>query len=139
MSFIKLESKIRGKTFWIVTEDECYQQDRGWILEPQGLEYSLLVFANEEDAGQYVRNYWEEYIEQDPDEAVHMLGAENLIQWGLGRLAGPGNMQVRSLEEWLDLHLDCWHEHFEEVVDVSTISDDLEELLGFKPTIACVV
>ena len=82
-----------------------------------------------------MRDYWKDFIESDPDEAVHMLGAENLIQWALGRPAGPGTSKVRSLEEWLDLYRDAPDEHFEEMHEINAVSEDLEEFLGFKPTV----
>jgi len=136
LSFIKLDGKIKDQSFFIVSADDCSETSHGFIVEPRGHEYiTFYLFETWEEAGQHVRDYWKDFIESDPDEAVHMLGAENLIQWALGRPAGPGTSKVRSLEEWLDLHRDAPGEHFEEMHEINAVSEDLEEFLGFKPTV----
>ena len=138
MSFIKLKQKIEDQSFFIVSEEDCSETSHGYMVEPRGLRHTFYVFADEDEAGRHVRDYWQDFIESDPDEAVNMLGAENLIQWALGRAAGPGSAKVCSLKEWLDLHLSGWDEHFEDVYEVDAISEDLEDLIGFKPTIVAV-
>jgi len=140
LSFIKLKAPYKGQTFFIVPEDDSSETSFGYIVEPRGqtCEYFYL-FASEDDAGKHVREYWSELIQDDPREAVDILGADTLIEWALGRPAGPGHYKVHSLEEWLDLYLTDWHEHFEDYQYVDAISDDLEEAIGFKPLIACMM
>lgn len=70
------------------------------------------IAESSEDAGEKTREYWEDLAHDDPEEFASIVGAKNLIQWGLGNYAGPGYTQVTSLTEWLDLHLDAPHEHF---------------------------
>ena len=96
-----------------------------------------MLFKTREDAGQYVRDYWEDYIDtESPEEVIAILGAETLISWALGRSAGPGTSKVNSLEEWLDLHIDTPEEHFEEEYEIDAIASNLVEILGFKPEAA---
>ena len=71
-----------------------------------------MVFASREEAGREARGYWADMAENDPTEFRHMVGDESLVQWALGRPAGPGTTRVRSLDAWLDLHLDLPEEHF---------------------------
>ena len=141
MSFIKLNDQIHSK-FFTVAEGDCHS------LSPTHAEISvqsdttswprdILLFKTREDAGQYARQYWEDYIEcESSEEVVAILGAETLISWALGRSAGPGTSKVNSLEEWLDLHIDTPEEHFEEEYEIDAIASNLVEILGFKPTAA---
>jgi hypothetical protein len=71
-----------------------------------------IVFESRETAGEAAREYWEDMARNDPKEFTCMVGEETLVSWALGQYAGPGSTQVKSLEEWLDLHLDCPEEHF---------------------------
>ena len=128
--------------FFTVAEGDCHS------LSPTHAEISvqsdttswprdILLFKTREDAGEYVRQYWEDYVEcESSEEVVAILGAETLISWALGRLAGPGTIKVKSLEEWLDLYLDVPEEHFEEEFDVDAIGENIVEILGFKPAVA---
>jgi len=96
-----------------------------------------MLFKTREDAGQYARQYWEDYVEcESSEEVVNLLGAETLISWALGRSAGPGTSKVNSLEEWLDLYIDTPDEHFEEEYEIDAIASNLVEILGFKPAAA---
>ena len=97
-----------------------------------------MLFKTREDAGQYARQYWEDYVEcESSEDVVAILGAETLISWALGRSAGPGTSKVNSLEEWLDLYLDAPDEHFEYgPYDIEAIGENLVEILGFKPEAA---
>ena len=70
------------------------------------------VFEDSEAAGIEAREYWEDMAENDPKEFACLVGEETLIQWGLGRSAGPGSTAVNSLQEWLDLWLNVPEEHF---------------------------
>jgi len=65
-----------------------------------------------EAAGEKAREYWADMAANDPKEFVCMVGEQTLIQWGMGHRAGPGTTQVKSLNEWLDLHLNTPEEHF---------------------------
>ena len=140
MSFIKLNDQIHSN-FFTVAEADCQSCGQYGQLSVQhaGAAWpeDIVLFKSREDAGQYVRDYWEDYIDSEsPDEVVAILGAENLISWALGRLAGPGSVKVRSLQEWLDLYLDAPEEHFEEEYSVEAIGENLVEILGFKPVVA---
>ena len=144
MSFIKISDQIHSK-FFTVSEDDCMvlktsegdyaevavkTDDSSWPVE-------YLFFRTREDAGQYVRDYWEDYIDtESPEEVIAILGAETLISWALGRAAGPGSAKVKSLKEWLDLYLDVPEEHFEEEYEVEAIGQNLVETFGFKPAVA---
>ena len=90
--------------------------DLGWM---NGLEYittedgkQYYIFESRDQAGEAAREYWENLANNDSQEFACMVGEETLIQWALGRYAGPGSEQVCSLQEWLDLHLDIPEEHF---------------------------
>ena len=139
MSFIKLDEEIEGSRFFTVKEDDVSTNGIGGIAELPTGSYGteLHLFKDEEEAGEYARDYWKDFIESDPDSAVEMLGAKTLIAWALGQFAGPGTTQVRSLEEWLDLYKDAPDEHFEYgPYDIEAIGENLVEILGFKPTVA---
>jgi len=84
--------------------------DGGYVVSEGRREWS--VFASREDAGKEARGYWADMADNDPTEFRHMVGDESLVQWALGRYAGPGSTRVRSLDAWLDLWLDTPDEHF---------------------------
>ena len=141
MSFIKLDQELYGSRFFVVREEDCeIDGAAGAIIETrENGRYGAMihVFKSEEEAGEHAREYWRDYIEQDAAEAVSLLGAENLIQWALGKPAGPGSLKVNSLEEWLDLYKEDPSEHFEEgPFDIEAIGENIVEKLGFRPTIA---
>ena len=140
MSFIKFDSELDGKRFFVVREEECSEAFCGSTIDPQTEDRyaaSIYVFKDEEEAGKHAREYWRELVEDDPDEAVAILGAENLIQWALGRSAGPGSTKVTSLNEWLDLYKDDPSEHFEMgPYEIEAIGENIVEKLGFRPTVA---
>ena len=134
MSFIKLSEELKGSDFYVISQNEFYRGEFGMMTETSF--GTLYLFRDEEEAGKYARKYWKDFVEDDPDEAVEILGANNLIQWALGRLAGPGTSKVRSLTEWLDLYLETADEHFEEgPIDITAIGENLVEKAGFRPTI----
>ena len=140
MSFIKLDEKIEGERFFVLSEDNVSTNGIGGVAELPTGSYGTEVhlFKDEEQAGEYARGYWADYIDSESsEEIVEILGAENLIAWALGRAAGPGTTKVNSLEEWLDLYLDTPDEHFElGPYDIEAIGENLVEILGFKPTVA---
>ena len=141
MSFIKLNDQNHSK-FFTVAEVDCNP------LSPTHAEISvqtdttswprdILLFKTREDAGEYARQYWEDYVEcESSEEVVAILGAETLISWALGRSAGPGTSKVNNLKEWLDLYIDTPEEHFEEEYEIDAIASNLVEILGFKPEAA---
>ena len=141
MSFIKLNDQNHSK-FFTVAEVDCNP------LSPTHAEISvqndtsswptgIMLFKTREDAGQYVRDYWEDYVDSEsPEEVMAILGAETLISWALGRSAGPGTSKVNNLKEWLDLYVDTPEEHFEEEYEIDAIASNLVEILGFKPEAA---
>ena len=126
MSFIKLNDQIHSN-FFTVAESDCQSCGEYGQLSVQhdgeAWPEDIVLFKSREDAGQYVRDYWEDYIDSESSDEV-------------GRLAGPGSVKVRSLQEWLDLYLDVPEEHFEEEYSVEAIGENLVEILGFKPVVA---
>ena len=97
------------------------------------------VAESSEEAGRAARKYWEDMAENDPKEFTCLVGEDTLVQWGLGRSAGPGSTKVNSLEKWLDLHLNVPEEEFAGYDgaerDVQR-SAKVREELGFTPTVA---
>jgi len=136
VSFIRVRDLAGGKVqFHTVASDDVHVRDgAGEILT--GDQTGLILFETREDAGKYVRAYWEDFVEHEgADEVGEMFGVETLVSWALGRLAGPGSIMVNNLNEWLDLHLDCPEEHFEQELEVDAVSENLVEALGFVPTV----
>jgi hypothetical protein len=77
-----------------------------------GTAYRYMVFANSEEAGKAAKEYWRNLAKDDPKEFTCLVGEETLVSWDLGRPAGPGHTQTKSLAEWLDLWLNTPEEHF---------------------------
>jgi len=139
MSFIKLDEKIEGEEFFVLSEDDVATNGIGGSVELPTGKYAteLHLFKDEEQAGEYARDYWKDFIEDDRASAIEILGAETLMAWALGDPAGPGTSKVNSLEEWLDLYLDAPDEHFElGPFEIEAIGENLVEKLGFRPTVA---
>ena len=141
MSFIKLNDQNHSK-FFTVAEEDCRSHssthaDISVQSDTSSWPRDIMLFKTREDAGQYARQYWEDYVEcESSEEVVNLLGAETLISWALGRSAGPGTSKVNNLEEWLDLYIDTPEEHFEEEYEIDAIASNLVEILGFKPAAA---
>jgi len=99
-----------------------------------------IVAESSEVAGQASRERWAEMAEHDAAEFRAMVGDEALIAWALGQYGGPGSTQVKSLDAWLDLHLDVPEEEFAgydgEHCDVDRVGSELADELGFVPTVA---
>jgi len=92
-----------------------------------------------EAAGKAARECWKDMAENDLKEFACLVGEETLVQWGLGKYAGPGSTQVRSLQEWLDLHLDAPEEKFAGYDGIERDVDRVGRLvdeLGFVPSVA---
>ncbi len=140
MSFIKLGEDIDGEEFFVVSEDGVGSNEIGGTIEVPRGKYTtdIYLFKDEEEAGQFARDYWADYIDHESSEdIVCMMGAETLVSWALGKLAGPGSVKVRNLEEWLDLYLEAPDEHFESgPFEIEAIGENIVEKLGFKPTVA---
>ena len=140
MSFIKLGEDIDGEEFFVVSEEDVRSNEVGGTVEvPRGAHTTeIYLFKDEKEAGQFARDYWEEYIDHEsPEDIVCMMGAETLVSWALGKLAGPGSVKVRNLEEWLDLYLEAPDEHFElGPFEIEAIGENIVEKLGFKPEAA---
>ena len=95
--------------------------------------------SNTEHAGEKNREYWQDMIDNDPKEFACMVGEETLVKWGMNQWAGPGNEQVKNLEDWLALVENYPEEQWagydgeeKEVDRFGTIANDL----GFEPTVA---
>ena len=89
MSFIRVRDLAGGKVqFHTVASDDVHVRDgAGEILT--GDQTDFIVFETREDAGKYVRAYWQDFVEHESaDEVGEMFGVETLVQWALGRPAG---------------------------------------------------
>jgi hypothetical protein len=80
-------------------------------------------------------DYWQDLVDNDPEELKCIVGTECLVNWALGKYDGPGQEQVCSLEEWMDLcghhPEETWAHYDGEYNDVQVISKDLADELGF--------
>jgi len=94
----------------VFDQDDIHESRDSLVVKVDGAEYVL--FRGTSEAGEAAREYWKDMADNDPREFTCLVGAETLIQWGMGHYAGPGSTQVRSLEEWLDLWLDTPEEHW---------------------------
>lgn len=127
---------IDGETF---EPDDVREGGEGvaWITVGRREFY---VALDSETAGHEARRRWAEMAEDDPLEFEMMVGAATLVQWALGRSAGPGTSKVRSLSEWLDLWVDTPAEQFAsydgEERTIERVGFELAERLGFIPTVA---
>ena len=133
---------IDGETFnsedCVIDVNARYAPEGGAEITIDGEEF--LVFPDAKTAGKAARARWADMAENDPREFTCMVGESTLVAWGLGQAAGPGSAKVRSLSEWLDLHLDCPEEEFAsydgEEREVEHASNALVKELGFTPTVA---
>jgi hypothetical protein len=130
-----MKIKIDGQEFEV---DHIFTGGCLSLLEIGGREY--YVAESSESAGEASRKYWEDLAQDDPKEFACLVGEETLVQWGLERYAGPGSTKVRSLQEWLDLHLDVPEENFASYdgseCEATDADEELIEELGFEPTVA---
>jgi hypothetical protein len=94
------------------------------------------IAENREAAGEACREYWEDMAENDPKEFACLVGEETLIKWALNQYAGPGSVQVRNLDEWLDLVADYPEEQWAgyDGVEIEGVqfNKNLAEELGFS-------
>ena len=108
------------------------------IVLDDGREYYIARDA--EHAGEKAAQYWREMAENDVEEFICIVGEKTILAWALGRWAGPGSTQVRSIEEWFELVASVPEEEFagydHEEVEIGRYSEQLEEELGFVPTVA---
>lgn len=100
---------------------------------------SFIVSSSPETAGEAASQRWREMAQDDPQEFACIVGEATLVSWALGQYAGPGNTQVRSLDEWLELVADhpqeewAGYDGYERTVDrVGKLASEL----GFTPTVA---
>jgi len=105
-----------------------------------GSNEAFIVSESGENAGKAARERWEDMAENDPSEFRHIVGDETLVNWAMGQWGGPGSTQVRGLNEWLDLWLDTpeeeWAGYDGAERAVARVAPDLEEEIGYKPTVA---
>lgn len=138
-----VENRLENDLF-ISIEGEIYDVDNvrryGYLpmLEMGSTEF--YVAETSAEAGEKAKEYWQDMADNDPKEFACIVGEETLIQWGLGRSAGPGSTHVRSLEEWLDLSLDNpeeqWASYDGSECSVDWVSPALEAELGYTPEVA---
>lgn len=91
------------------------------------------LFESSEVAGKTAKIYWKELAETDPDEFAAIVGEKTLVAWALGQYAGPGSVQVSSLDEWLDLWLDIPEEQwagYDGIERDARVSHSLQEESG---------
>lgn len=132
---MSMRIKIDGEKHVI---DEVF--DGGYLPLVRCGRMEFYVAENSDAAGKAARRYWADMAENDPKEFACIVGAETLIQWGMGHYAGPGTAQVRSLQEWLDVCADYPEEEFGsydgQECEVEAAGARLREELGFRPTVA---
>jgi len=75
----------------------------GFLPEIDFGEECYAVAQTSEDAGHAARLYWQDMIKHSPGEFTAIVGEDSLVKWALGQPAGPGNVKVTSVDEWLDL------------------------------------
>lgn len=138
----KIETESEGLTITIGGEkyDVDSVEDAGDLKMVTIGRLEFYVAEDSETAGKAARARWEDMAENDPKEFACMVGEDTLIQWGMGHYAGPGSEKVKSLQEWLDVTAEHPEEEFASYdgseQDVDACSPELEEELGFKPTVA---
>lgn len=122
----------------IIEIDEV--SNHGYLPEGSSGKLRYIFAEDSESAGEAARKYWEDMAGDDPEEFTYIVGEKTLVQWGLGRYAGPGSTQVKSLEEWLDLWLSTpeeqWAGYDGAERDVEFVSEALCDELGFRPGVA---
>ena len=102
-------------------------------IHVDGCEY--YIFLDRIEAGEATRLYWKDMANNDPSEFICMVGENTLVKWALNQYAGPGQEQVRNLEEWLALTAEYpeeqWAGYDGEEVEIERISPRLSDDLGF--------
>ena len=119
-------------------------RDNGWGIEGtadiecEGADF--IVCLDHESAGALARARWDDMVANDPAEFAAIVGADTLAAWCLGQYAGPGSVQVKSLEAWLELVADHPNEELasydHEEREVDSVSPSVVEDLGMVPTLA---
>jgi hypothetical protein len=93
------------------------------------------IFESSEVAGEVTKEYWRDMAESDPREFTAIVGEKTLIAWGLGQLAGPGYVHVRSLQDWIELTGDYpeeqWASYDGTEVEPEECNEALATELGF--------
>ena len=92
------------------------------------------VFRNSTEAGRAAVAYWKDVAKNNPKELACIVGDEAMVAWGLGQFAGPGNIQVDSLESWIGLWEDNPEEHWASYDGLElegTLSKEAADELGF--------
>lgn len=101
------------------------------------------IARDAEAAGALVGSRWAEMVEHDPSEIRALLGDDVLCAWAMGQPAGPGNTQVRSLTEWIDVMASVPHEELAsydgEEQEITRAGSELVEKLGYVPTVGYLV
>jgi hypothetical protein len=144
-----------GRMKELAMEQDNYQQENLWVevdgrmsdvddinintylpmVSTDGKEYYLANSSG--DAGEIAREYWQNMIDNNPEEFSSIIGVDVMAKWARGISAGPGNVRVRSLSDWLDLVSDHPEEEFS--VDSkeleAVLSEDLAKMLNLKPTV----
>lgn len=95
------------------------------------------VAEDTESAGQAARKHWQEMKDSDPKEFRCIIGDERLIQWACGE---SDNFGISGFEEFLDAVERVPEEEFGSYdgteQDVSAVSEDAAEEIGFTPKVA---
>lgn len=110
--------------------------DRHLPLIRIGTRREYHVARSHDEAGKAARRYWEDMIENDPQEFTCIAGKGTLVAWALGQWASPGSVSCRSLEEWLSLTVGCpeevWGGYDGNEVSIEVMSKSLLEDLGWE-------
>lgn len=104
------------------------------VIHCEGLEF--YVAQDSEAAGEAVKVYYRDMIEDTPNEFVSLVGSDTLISWGMGRWAGA----ARDLEGWLGQVAGepemCWGIHDFTEYEIDQVSQGIVDELGFVPSVA---
>ena len=138
---IPISVKINDEVF-IFTQKNLEETGYGKRIRLGGKKFYF--FANVDEAGDVVKEYWEDLALNDPEEFVSIVGYDRVIQW-----ARSGIGYDTWLENTGNTPEDFWgnYDHrsytlsfsFPRRLDMSqseNIEDYLREICGFVPTIA---
>jgi hypothetical protein len=97
----------RDKTtpYYAITSVRELGLAHGYEIELEEEPGEYIIFETRMDAGEAAREVYENMVHDDPSEFRAIVGDETLVSWAMGIPAGPGNIQVNGIKEWLDLWL----------------------------------
>ena len=101
---------------YIVTEDGCY-----------------VIAQDKEQAGRAAVRFWLDLAKNNPVEFANVIGVDTLVKWVCGQFAGPGDVTVRGLAEWLEVVKshpeETWGCYDTRELDITAMSQGLFDFL----------